>query len=225
MKKMNADLAAPIRVLLADDHEVVRAGTRQFLEHSGEILVIAEVADGAEALQEIIKKQPDVAILDIHMPSMSGIDVARQLRARQQNTRILILTAYDDEPYIRAALKAGANGILLKNSSPDEIVRGVKDIFSSKAVIDQELALKIVMTGDTPAPDLSDRECEVLQLVAQGISNKAVAASLQISERTVQNHLAHIFEKLQAGSRTEAVMKATRLGLIASYSTHDLKDP
>jgi DNA-binding NarL/FixJ family response regulator len=212
--RMNQNSQAPIHVLLADDHVVVRAGTRQFLEHTGEIRVIAETGDGAEALRLLEQVQPDVAILDIQMPSLSGIEVTRQVRQRGLKMKILILTAYDDEPYVLAALRAGANGYLLKTADPGEIVQGVKDICRGKTIIDGGIALRLAILPKEGISELSARELEVLRLVGQGLTNRAAARRLQISERTVQNHLAHIFEKLQAASRTEAVMKAVAQGLL-----------
>ncbi len=210
-----------IRVLLADDHAVVRAGIRQFLEHSGTIQVIAEAGDGLEACRLIDQQPPDVAVLDIQMPGRSGIDVARWIRNRHPAVGVLILTAYDDEPYVQAVLRAGANGYVLKTAEPDEIVRAVGDVFQGKTVLDAVLARKLITRITEPPPPeliepLTDRELEILTLTGKGLTNKAIAAQLSISDRTVQNHLAHIFQKLQAASRTEAVMRAVSLGLLPS---------
>jgi len=205
-----------IEVILADDHAVVRSGIRQFLESSGEIKVIAEVGDGEQAKTLIAQKNPDVVVLDIQMPKATGIEVARWLRQEEMNVGILILTAFDEDPYVNAALQAGANGFVLKTATPEEIVKSVKDVFEGKSVLDPAVThrlLKRLTKGedDYLYEPLTEREHEVLRLVAKGFTNKAIGVQLHISDRTVQGHLAHIFTKLQASSRTEAVMKAVSL--------------
>lgn len=207
----------PIKVILADDHAVVRSGIRQFLESTGEIQVLAEANDGEEAKQIIQKHQPDVVVLDIQMPKASGIEVTRWMRKNDFSTGVLILTAYDEDPYVNAVLQAGANGFVLKTATPEEIIRAVKDVFEGKSVLDPVIAhrvLKKLTRGedDHLYESLTDREMEVLGLVAKGYTNKAIGVQLSISDRTVQGHIAHIFTKLQASSRTEAVMKAVSLG-------------
>jgi DNA-binding NarL/FixJ family response regulator len=206
-----------IKVVLADDHAVVRSGIRYFLEASGEILVIGEADDGEKAITLIEKHSPDVVVLDIQMPKATGIEVTRQLRKTEAKVGILILTAYDDDPYINAVLQAGANGFVLKTASPEEIIKAVKDVFEGKSVLDPTIAHRVLKKLTKGADDylyeaLTDRENEVLGLAAKGFTNKAIGVQLSISDRTVQGHLAHIFSKLQAGSRTEAVMRAVSLG-------------
>ena len=207
-----------IRVLLADDHAVVRAGIRQFLEIAGDIVVEAEAGDGEEATRLIGQNPPDVAVLDIQMPKMSGIEVTRWVRVHHPRLGVLILTAYDDEPYAMSALKAGANGYVLKTAAPEEIIQAVREVYAGKSVVDAVIAQKLVShLAHPPAPavgTLSERELEVLGLAARGLTNKLIATRLNISDRTVQGHLAHIFDKLQAASRTEAVMRAVSLGWI-----------
>jgi DNA-binding NarL/FixJ family response regulator len=208
-----------INVLLADDHAVVRAGIRQFLELDSGIKVIAECSDGNEACRLTIETQPDVVILDIQMPGMNGIDVTRWLRGKGYRSAILVLTAYEDAPYVQAVLKAGANGYALKTASPAEIIQSVRDVFAGKSVLDASLAMRLIRQNNEPPPQplvdaLSEREIQILTFVARGLTNKAIGAQLYISDRTVQNHLAHIFSKLNAASRTEAVMRAVSLGLI-----------
>jgi DNA-binding NarL/FixJ family response regulator len=208
-----------IRVILADDHVVVRAGIRQFLEQFEDIEVIGEASDGKEACQLIEQMQPDVAVLDIQMPQMSGIEVTRWARSRKLVNGILVLTAYDDDPYVQAVLRAGANGYVLKTAGPEEIVQAVRDVYHGKSVLDTAITQKLIAklgaentaTGYEP---LTERELDVLALAAKGFTNKAIAVQLGISDRTVQNHLANIFMKLQANSRTEAVMRAVSLGYI-----------
>jgi DNA-binding NarL/FixJ family response regulator len=211
----------PIRVILADDHAVVRAGIRQFLEASSEIEVVAEVGDGAAAIEAIQSYEPDVAVLDIQMPEQSGIEVTRWVRANAAATGVLILTAYDDDPYIIAVLESGANGYVLKTADAADIVQAVRSVNEGKSALDPEIARKVMahVTGrrlGSPVERLTDRELEVLGLVAKGYTNKAIGVQLGISDRTVQGHLAKSFNKLQASSRTEAVMRAVSLGWLDS---------
>jgi DNA-binding NarL/FixJ family response regulator len=207
----------PIRVLLADDHTVVRAGIRLFLEHAGDIEVVAEASDGVEAQDLINKHKPDVAVLDIQMPKASGIEVTRWIRSEQQKVGVLVLTAYDDDPYVLAVLQAGANGYVLKTASPLDIIQAVRDVHAGKSALDPSVTSKVMAhilgQKDSPAiEELTDRELEVLKLTGRGYTNKAIGSQLGISDRTVQGHLARIFNKLQASSRTEAVMRAVSLG-------------
>jgi DNA-binding NarL/FixJ family response regulator len=209
-----------IRVLLADDHAVVRAGIRQFLEHAGDIQVVAEADDGEIAISLIQQHQPDVAVLDIQMPKASGIEVTRWVRSNLRSVGVLVLTAYEDDPYIMAVLQAGANGYVLKTASPGEIIQAVRDVHAGKSALDATIARKLIaqIAGRTEKPPLealTEREQEVLNLAARGYTNKAIGLQLSISDRTVQGHLAHIFAKLQAASRTEAVMRAVSLGWIS----------
>ena len=212
---------SPIRVLLADDHAIVRAGTRQFLERADDIEIVAEADDGEMAKRLIAKHLPDVAVLDIQMPEATGIEVTRWVRTHHGEVGVLILTAYDDDPYIRAVLGSGANGYVLKTASPGEIIQAVRDVHVGNFAIDSDIMQTVmsqVSTGVHPQPveKLTKREMEVLSLVAKGYTNKAIGIQLIISDRTVQGHLAHIFNKLHANSRTEAVMRAVSLGLLPS---------
>jgi DNA-binding NarL/FixJ family response regulator len=214
---------APIRVLLADDHKIVRAGIRSILEQSGDIEVIAEANDGEEAKTLIEKFLPDVAVLDIQMPKMSGIEVTRWVRANLRGIGLLTLTAYDDTPYVMGVLQAGANGYILKTASPEDLIQAVHDVFAGKSALDAAITQKVMahVFEQQALPtyqELTEREMEVLRLTAKGFTNKAIATQLTISDRTVQGHLAHIFDKLQAGSRTEAVMRAVSLGWVSEYS-------
>jgi DNA-binding NarL/FixJ family response regulator len=210
-----------IRIILADDHAVVRAGIRQFLESAGDIQVVAEAEDGKRAISQIEAHKPDVAVLDIQMPEASGIEVTRWIRSQPEQVGVLILTAYDDNPYVLAVLRAGANGYVLKTAAPDEIIQAVRDVHAGKSAIDPIIAGKLMnqLTQETSQPvvsKLTDRELEVLTLVAKGYTNKAIGLQLGISDRTVQGHLAHIFDKLQASSRTEAVMRAVAMGWLTT---------
>lgn len=211
---------SPIRVLLADDHKVVRAGIRGILEQAGDIEVVAEASDGEEAKSLIQKHLPDVAVLDIQMPKMSGIEVTRWVRANLRGIGLLTLTAYDDTPYVMGVLQAGANGYILKTASPEDLIQGVRDVYAGKSALDAAVTQKVManLFEQQAVPshqELTDREMDVLRLTAKGYTNKAIATQLSISDRTVQGHLAHIFDKLQANSRTEAVMRAVSLGWVS----------
>ena len=209
-----------IRVLLADDHHIVRQGIHQLLETAKDIEVIAEAGDGEEAQSLIQQLKPDVAVLDIQMPKASGIEVTRWLRAHLPEVGVLILTAYDDDPYVMAVLQAGANGYVLKTATMEDLIQAVRDVHEGKSALDTSITKKLMAnlfkTKDSkPVEPLTDRELDVLRLAAKGYTNKAIGIQLNISDRTVQGHLAHIFDKVQATSRTEAVMRAVGLGWIS----------
>ena len=216
-------MSNPIRVLLADDHAVVRAGIRQFLEQASDLLIIAEAEDGQMACDLITRHRPDVAVLDIQMPKATGIEVTRWVRANHPEVGVLVLTAYDDDPYVLAVLEAGANGYVLKTASPPSIVQAVRDVHEGKSALDPAIASRLIAhiagraAADLPGyEELTDRELEVLAMASKGYTNKAIGVQLGISDRTVQGHLAKTYQKLEASSRTEAVMKAVSLGLIPS---------
>jgi len=211
-----------IRVLLADDHAVVRQGIRRFLEEAGDVEVVAEASDGAEALRLVEAHQPDVAVLDIRMPEVTGVEATRRIKVRFPQVRVLILTAYDDDPYVFALLQAGADGYVLKTASGDELVRAVHSVHRGGSVLSPEIAARVVRQAVERRPEgaadqvepLTARELEVLRLAARGLTNRAVGHALGISHRTVQGHLAAIYGKLGVGSRTEAVTEALKRGWI-----------
>lgn len=211
-----------IRVLLADDHAVVRKGIRQFLEEAGDIEVIAEADDGSEALRLVKEQQPDVAVLDIRMPGVTGVEATRRIKAHFPDVRVLILTAYDDDPYVFALLQAGADGYVLKTASGDELVRAVRTVYQGEPALSPEIAGKVVRQALSGRPEgateqieaLTTRELDVLRLAAQGMTNRQIGRELDISHRTVQGHLQSIYGKLNVGSRTEAVTEALRRGWI-----------
>ena len=206
-----------IRVVLADDHAVVRKGIREYLEEDAGIRVVAEASDGAEAVALVAREKPDVAVFDIQMPKMNGMDATRHVKKDYSQTRVLILTAYDDDPYIFAALQAGASGYLLKTASSDEICHAVHAIAAGETALSPSVAKKLVQRSSgigtsreaTPEP-LTARELDTLRLAAKGMSNKQIGVTLSISDRTVQGHLANIYSKLQVTTRTEAVLQALR---------------
>ena len=215
-------MAREIRVLLADDHVLVRQGIRQFLEDEGSIQVVAEADDGVQALQLVEQVQPDVAVLDIRMPEMTGIEATRRIKAHFAQVKVLILTAYDDDPYVFALLQAGADGYVLKTASADELVRAVYAVYEGQSALSPEITAKVIrqMTSGRPASAvkqvevLTERELDVLRLAAKGMTNRAIGTELNISHRTVQGHLASIYGKLEVNSRTEAVTEALKRGWI-----------
>ena len=214
-----ATTSPPLRVILADDHSVVRRGIRQFLETAADIAVVAEASDGPEAIRLIREHTPDVAVLDIQMPGQSGIEVTRSIRAERLPVGVLILTAFDEPPYVKAVLAAGANGYVLKTADAREIVEAVQAVHEGQYVLHPAVALKLIeqvltLQPGTVTESLTERELDVLRLAARGHTNKAIGVELSISDRTVQGHLAKIYDKLNVASRTEAVMHAVALGWI-----------
>ena len=211
-----------IHVVLADDHAVVRKGIRQFLEEADDVSVVAEASDGAEALRLVEAHQPDVAVLDIRMPEVTGVEATRLIKERFPQVRVLVLTAYDDDPYVFALLQAGADGYVLKTASGDELVRAVRTVHQGGTALSPEIAAKVVRQATSHRPEgaadqvetLTTRELDVLRLAARGLTNRAIGHRLGISHRTVQGHLASIYGKLGVNSRTEAVTEALRRGWI-----------
>ena len=220
-RHVNADGPdSPRTVIVVDDHELLRAGTRQILEQADGFDVIGEAADGASAVRLVRELGPDVVLVDIRLPDENGIDVARKILALEAPPIVLVLSAYDDEHYVRAALAAGVSGYLLKTIPADELVRLVR------AACDDPV--KVI---DVPSPgsssslgrqwdddSLTARERDVVRLAVRGLANKQIARQLSISPRTVEGHLNHIFEKVHAGSRTELVHYALSHGLFSTGS-------
>lgn len=210
----------PIRVVLADDHAVVRQGIRNFLEEDSDIEVVGEAGDGEKARELILAMMPDVAMLDIRMPKVTGVEVARWIREQALPVRVLIMTAYDDDPFVTAAMKAGVDGYFLKNADADQITAAVRAVHRGESALAPQIAQKLMsqFRGEPAQASLmeplTDREREVLQLAASGMTNRGIGLKLDISDRTVQGHLANIYSKLGVNSRTEAVTKALHLSLI-----------
>ncbi|MCC6457961.1 MAG: response regulator transcription factor [Caldilineaceae bacterium] len=206
-----------ITVLLADDHAVVRKGIRDFIDEDPELRVIAEASNGAEAWALLTQQQPDVAVLDIRMPHITGVELTRRIKEHFPQVRVLILTAYDDEPYVLALVRAGADGYILKTAGSRELLSAVKQVYAGRSFIDSAIASTII-TGalrSSPEEQLTERELEVVRGVAHGWTNREIAQHLAISDRTVQGHLANIFAKLHVSSRTEVVTVALQRGLIS----------
>ena len=212
-----------IRILIADDHAVVREGTRQILEQEPDMEVVAEAGDGEEAVRLGGSSKPNVAIIDIAMPKLDGIEATRQIKALYPTIGVLILSAYDDDQFVFSLLEAGAAGYLLKSVRGSELIDAVRAIYAGESVLHPAIARK-VLNRFAPASGkpqeqrlseiLSEREMEVLKLATRGLSNQEIANELCLSLRTVQAHLGHIFNKLKVSSRTEAVVRALKEGWI-----------
>jgi len=219
----STDNPQQITVLLADDHAVVRKGTREFLQEDPEIDVIAEAADGAEAWHFLSQRQPDVAVLDIRMPHINGIDLTRRIKKEYPHVQVLILSAYDDAPYIFASLRAGANGYILKTAPSSDLLRAVKDLAAGKSFLDADIAPTVIanLTDTRKVEALSEREVDVLRGVAKGWTNREIGQRLAISDRIVQGHLANVFGKLSVNSRTEAVTVGLQQGILTLEDTQE----
>jgi NarL family two-component system response regulator LiaR len=214
-----------IRIILADDHAVVRQGTAELLRREKDLDVIAEAENGLQAVELAQRLKPDIVVMDIRMPELSGIDATKNILETVPGVRVLVLTAHEDDQYLFSLLQAGASGYLLKTAPVSELVRAIHQVHEGLSYIDTSIVHKLVerfskQKGDTAdleeetkiSETLTAREFEVLQMLARGFNNRAIADALVISERTVQAHLTSIFSKMHVSSRLEAVMTAIRLG-------------
>jgi two-component system NarL family response regulator len=199
-------------VLVVDDHALVRTGVAKIINHEHDLEVIAEAANGVEAVAAFEKYRPDVTLLDLRMPLMEGVEVVRQIRARDPLAKVIVLTTYDTDDDISRALKAGAKAYVLKDITADDLIECIHDVLAGKTYLAPAAAAKLA-EGLTHI-QLTPRELSNLRLMADGKTNKEIANVLGISERTVKTHLGHLFEKLGVTSRTEAVKIATRRGLV-----------
>jgi len=213
----------PIRVLIADDHGLYRRGLQAVLSLEPDIHIVGEASDGTEAIERAAELLPDVVLMDIRMPRASGIDACASIKATAPSARIIILTSSDDEGDLYQAVRAGANGYLLKDIPGEEIAEGLRAVHSGQSLISPSMASTLLsefssliqrQEESVPAPRLTEREIEVLKLVSRGMSNRDIAEELFISENTVKNHVRNILDKLQMHSRMEAAMYAVRQRLI-----------
>jgi NarL family two-component system response regulator LiaR len=217
-----------IRVMLAEDHVVVREGTREIIQHEDDMEVVGEAGDGEEAVVLAPRVKPDVIIMDVNMPKLNGIEATKQIKAIMPKVAVLVLTAYDNDQYVSALLEAGAAGYLLKNIKGRELIEAVRAVNAGESVLHPKIARKVLnrfaIYGTKPEGEpivniLSERELEVLKLAAKGLSNRDIAEQLFLSIRTVQAHLGNIFNKLDVGSRTEAILYGLKKGW---FSVEDL---
>lgn len=205
-------LRAIATVLLVDDHALLRTGVANIINQEPDLRVVAEAGNGLEAIAAYEQHRPDVTLLDLRMPVMEGVEVVRRIRERDPAARVIVLTTYDTDDEIARALKAGAKAYVLKDISADDLVGCIRNVLAGKTYIAPAAAAKLA--EGVARVQLTPREMAALKLVADGKANKEIATALDISERTVKTHLAHLFEKLGATSRTEAVKVATRRGLV-----------
>jgi two-component system, NarL family, response regulator len=203
---------ASIRVLLADDHAIVRNGVAQILNEEGGISVVAQAADGAEAVDLFARERPDVALIDLRMPKLEGVQVVEQIRAQFPDAAVVILTTYDTDTDIERALRAGAKAYLVKDVSPKDLVACVRAVHAGHTWVSPKIAAKLV--AHVTNVRLTRRELAVLRLLAAGNSNREIGAALGISDGTVKIHVTHLFAKLDVKSRTEAIATALRRGLV-----------
>jgi len=210
-----------ISILLAEDHVITRQGIRRLLEDERGLTVVGEAGDGEEAVQMVADLKPDVVVMDIAMTKLNGIEATRQIKLIHPHTGVLILSAYDDDEYVFALLKAGAAGYLLKNVNGDELIHAIRATYKGEPVLDPIIARKVMnyfrLSGKVRGLEgfseyLSNRETDIIKLAARGMSNKEIANKLHLSNRTVEGHLRAIFNKLGVGSRTEAVLYGLRKG-------------
>ena len=210
----------PIRILIVDDHTVVRDGLSAMLEREDDFEVVGRASNGQEAVDRAPALRPSVVLMDLRMPEMDGVEAMRQLGEADPDLKFIVLTTYDTDEYIFDAIEAGAKGFLLKDSSREELFRAIRAVSQGKSLIEPGVAARVLdrlaqLSRQEQAPALlSSRESQVLQAMASGAANKQIAVELSITESTVKTHVANIFQKLEAGGRTEAVTKALQVGLI-----------
>ena len=212
-----------VKILIVDDHAVVRDGLRVMLDRREEFVVVGEAEDGLEAVEKVRELDPDVILMDLRMPELDGVEAMRQIRAENSEAKFLVLTTYDTDEYIFDAIEAGAKGYLLKDASREDLFQAISAVHRGESLVQPGVASRVLdrlaqltrQAGQAATPQLlSDRELEVLQLMASGAANKQIASDLTISESTVKTHVTNIFQKLDVNHRTEAVTKAMSKGII-----------
>jgi DNA-binding NarL/FixJ family response regulator len=211
----------PVRIVIADDHPLVRSGLRAVLLAAEDLEVVGEAATGEEAMTLAARLQPDVIVMDLRMPGLSGIEATRRIVEVQPHIRIVVLTLFEDDDSLFAALRAGAYGYILKDANEVEVLRAIRAVSSGEAIFSATMAQRLIASfassrlpnASLPFPDLTEREREILTLIAQGRSNAEIAQRLVISGKTVRNYVSSIFSKLQVADRTQAILRAREAGL------------
>lgn len=216
-------MSDPTRILIADDHTMFRQGLREILERKGGFEVVAEARNGAEAVQMVTQYKPDIALIDITMPGLDGVEVTRRIMALGGTTRIVMLTMHRDDRLMMEALRAGANAYLLKDAEASELVQTIRSVARGEAVLAPETAARVLdelrrAPNSSASDHLTERERDILVLVARGDDNRAIAQQLHLSEKTVANRLSEIFSKLGVSNRTQAALVAIQRGLVPSPS-------
>jgi len=216
-----------IRLLLADDHAMVRKGLQMFLSTQTDLQVIGEASNGQEAIERTAELSPDMILMDLHMPVLDGIEVTKRLKQSHPDVKVIVLTSFSDEDHVLPAIRAGAKGYLLKDIEPDELVRAIRRVWQGQVELHPDAAgrlMSLLSAPETPAKpdaqdpasrlsDLTRRELEVLRLIASGMSNKEIGDSLTITEKTVKTHVSHVLDKLGFADRTQAAIFAVKHGL------------
>jgi len=217
---MTEQLSENIRILIADDHPVVREGLATMLSREKNIEVVGEAENGVEAIKKARELGPDIILMDLRMPEVNGVEAMNQIKDTHPNINFIVLTTYDNDEYIFQGIEAGARAYLLKDSPREELFKAIEAVYRGESLIEPAIAGKVLdrlvklSRQDSPQVELSNREIEVLDLIARGTANKLIATSLNISESTVKTHIQSIFQKLDANDRTEAVTKALSKGII-----------
>jgi two-component system, NarL family, response regulator LiaR len=209
----------PITVLIVDDHAVVRQGLRTFLDLQPDIKVVGEAADGTEALAQAQTLLPDIILMDLVMPNQDGVSATRAITSAVPSSKVLVLTSFSEDEKVFASIKAGAHGYLMKDVLPPELVKAIRTVYRGEAQLHPEIARKLMNEFSTPVPtapkhDLTERELDVLRLIAQGKSNKEIAEDLILSEKTVKTHVSNILQKLHLSDRTQAAVYALKQKIV-----------
>jgi DNA-binding NarL/FixJ family response regulator len=210
----------PIKVMIADDHPVVREGLSAMLNKEPDIQVVGEAENGAEAVKKANEFQPEIVLMDLRMPEVDGVEAMRRIRAEHPDIKFIVLTTYDNDEYIFKGIEAGARAYLLKDAPREELFKAIRAVYKGESLIQPAVAGRVLdrfseLSRQAQAPErLSERELEVLELMAKGAANKAIANNLSITESTVKTHIQTIFQKLGVGDRTEAVTQAIKKGII-----------